>query len=180
METPNDIALPATAATIGPLEPETVQEIVKEGSMVPAIVARAFTAASVGLRARVLSRLLPSVGPLALAVLGGGAFAKYVHQARWSALSVSFSDAARVTSTQIYELATYVQQSNPEVSRQILNVLTRDVSTMTALGATLGAITLTYLSGKSGRPGDRAGAGPALPAQAAVRMTYSADAAKPI
>lgn len=134
----------STQVEIGPREAN--QETSRDGSMVPVIVARAFTAAGVGLRARVLSRLLPSVGPLALAVLGGGVFAKYVHQARWSALSVSFSDAARVTSTQIYELATYVQQSNPEVARQILSVFSRDVSTMTALGATLGAIVIRSLS----------------------------------
>lgn len=154
MDIPNQTPSLPSSALIDPLQQESVEELVKEGSMVPAIVARAFTAASVGLRARVLSRLLPSVGPLALAVLGGGAFAKYVHQARWSALSVSFSDAARVTSTQIYELVTYVQQSNPEVARQILSVLSRDVSTMTALGATLGAILISYLSRKAVRPGE--------------------------
>jgi hypothetical protein len=154
METPKETSSLPPATLIDQLEKESVQELVKEGAMVPAIVARAFTAASVGLRARVLSRLLPSVGPLALTVLAGGAFAKYVHQARWSALSVSFSDAARVTSTQIYELATYVQQSNPDVARQILSVLSRDVSTMTALGATVGAIMISYLSGKAVRPGE--------------------------
>ena len=154
METPNEIPLPLPSAPIEALHPESVENLVKNETIVPAIVARAFTAAGVGLRARVLSRLLPSVGPLALSVLAGGAFAKYVQQARWSALSVSFSDAARVTTTQIYELATYVQQSNPEVARQILSVLSRDVSTMTALGATLGAIMLSYLSGKSARTGD--------------------------
>ena len=154
MDTPNEIPLPLPAAPIEALHPESVENLVKNETIVPAIVARAFTAAGVGLRARVLSRLLPSVGPLALSVLAGGAFAKYVQQARWSALSVSFSDAARVTTTQIYELATYVQQSNPEVARQILSVLSRDVSTMTALGATLGAIMLSYLSGKTARTGD--------------------------
>lgn len=154
METPNEIPLPLPSAPIEALHPESVENLVKNETIVPAIVARAFTAAGVGLRARVLSRLLPSVGPLALSVLAGGAFAKYVQQARWSALSVSFSDAARVTTTQIYELATYVQQSNPEVARQILSVLSRDVSTMTALGATLGAIMLSYLSGKTARTGD--------------------------
>jgi glycerol-3-phosphate dehydrogenase len=154
METPKEVPSLPPSTLIDPLRQEAIQELVKQDSMLPAIVARAFAAASVGLRARVLSRLLPSVGPLALMVLGGGAFAKYVHQARWSALTVSFSDAARVTSTQIHELATYVQQSNPEVARQILSVLSRDVSTMTALGATLGAIMLSYLSGKTVRPGE--------------------------
>ena len=144
METPKESIHPLPQVDTG--QREAGQEPGRDGSMVPVIVARAFTAAGVGLRARVLSRLLPSVGPLALAVLGGGVFAKYVHQARWSALSVSFSDAARVTSAQIYELATYVQQSNPEVARQILSVFSRDVSTMTALGATLGAIMIRSLS----------------------------------
>jgi hypothetical protein len=130
----------------------TAERLAKEeGWLVPAIVARAFSAAGDGLKVKVLSRLLRSVGPLALTVVGGGAFAKYVEQARWTALSVSFSDAARVTSKQIYDLAIYVQQSNPEVTRQILNVLSRDVTTMTALGATVGAIALSYLSGRTSR-----------------------------
>ena len=154
METPKEIPPLPSPDLIDQLDEESVRELVKENSMVPAIVARAFTTASVGLRVRVLSRLLPSVGPLALTVLGGGVFAKYVYQARWSALSVSFSDAARVTSTQVYELATYVQQSNPEVARQILSVFSRDVSTMTALGATVGAIMISYLSGRTVRPGE--------------------------
>lgn len=154
METQNERPSPFPSAPIEALHPESVENLVKNDTIVPAIVARAFSAASVGLRARVLSRLLPSVGPLALAVLGGGAFAKYVHQARWSALSVSFSDAARVTTTQIYELATYVQQSNPEVARQILSVLSREVSTTAALGATLGAMMLTYISGKAAKNGE--------------------------
>lgn len=129
--------------------PATVEKFAKEESwLVPAIVARAFIAAGEGLRVKVLRRLLPAVGPLALSVVAGGAFARYVGQARWQTLSVSFADAARVTSSQVYELATYVQQSNPEVTRQILSVLSRDVTAMTALGATLGAIVIRYLSAK--------------------------------
>ena len=131
----------------------TAERLAKEESwLVPTIVARAFSAAGVGLRAKVLSRLLSSVGPLALTVVGGGVFAKYVQQARWSALSVSFSDAARVTSKQIYDLAMYVQQSNPDVTRQILNAFSRDVTTMTALGATVGAIAISYLSNRASKP----------------------------
>lgn len=112
---------------------------------IPDVVARGFAAASVGLRARVLSRLLPAVGPLALAVLGGGVFAKYAHQARWSALSVTIFDAGRVTSAQVYELASYVQQSDPELAWQTLGVLVNDVTTLTALGATLTAGVLRTL-----------------------------------
>ena len=147
------IPLAIESVELEQLPKATAERLVKEeGWLVPAIVARAFTAAGVGLRAKVLSRLLPAVGPLALAVVGGGVFARYVSQARWSAVSVSFSDAARITSAQIYELATYVQQSNPEVTRQILGVLSRDVSTMAALGATVGALAISYLSGRTARP----------------------------
>ena len=112
----------------------------------PAIVSQAYQAASAGVRVRVLNRMLRAVGPLALAVVAGGAFARYVSQARWSALTVSLGDAARVTSSQVYELVAYVQQSNPDVVRQIALVLARDVSTMTTVGATVGAILIGYLS----------------------------------
>ena len=147
-----DAAAAGPGDVLGQLPEAARERLAKEESwLVPAIVTRAFNAAGVRLRAKVLSRLLRAVGPLALTVVGGGVFARYVQQARWSALSVSFTDAARVTSSQIYELATYVQQSNPEVTRQILTVLSRDVSTMTALGATIGAIAISYLSGRASR-----------------------------
>ena len=113
---------------------------------VSAILTQAYEAAGAGVRVRVLNRMLRAVGPLALAVVAGGTFARYVSQARWSALSVSLGDAARVTSSQVYELVAYVQQSNPDVVRQIASVLARDVSTMTTLSATVGAILIGYLS----------------------------------
>jgi glycerol-3-phosphate dehydrogenase len=113
---------------------------------VPAIVVQAYEAANARMRVRVLNRMLRAVGPLALAVVAGGAFARYVTQARWSALTVSLSDATAVSSAQVYEIASYVQQSNPEVIRQIAAVLARDVPTMSALGATVGALLIGYLS----------------------------------
>lgn len=129
-------------ATVTPI-PDA--EAIPEDAM-PTIVTQAYAAASAGVRMRVLNRMLRAVGPLALAVVAGGAFARYVTQARWSALTVSLGDAARVTSSQVYELVAYVQQSNPDVVRQIASVLARDVSTMTTLGATVGAILIGYLS----------------------------------
>jgi hypothetical protein len=110
------------------------------------IIASAFTRTHVTLRARVLRRLLLPVGPLALAVIGGGAFAKYVGQARWVRLSVSLEDAASVTARQVIELARYVEQSNPAVLQQVLVVLARDTTTMAALGASLAAIIVERLS----------------------------------
>jgi hypothetical protein len=65
-------------------------------------------------RARVLGHLLALVGPLAMAVLGGGAFAKYVRVARKAFVPVTLEDAARATWTEIHELVRYLQQSHPK------------------------------------------------------------------
>src|SRR5512141_1748680 len=64
------------------------------------VIASAFTRLRIAERVRVLGCLLQPVGPMALAVLGGGVFAKYIAQARWPGMSLSLEDAARVTSTQ--------------------------------------------------------------------------------
>ena len=111
-----------------------------------AIVASAVTQTHLVLRARALRRLLMPVGPLALMVLAGGAFAKYVEYARWSRISVSIDDAARVTSSEIVELVRYVEQSNPNILEQVMAMLSRDATTMTALGASVAAIVMQRLS----------------------------------
>lgn len=77
------------------------------------MIASAFGELNVERRARLLGRLLASVGPLALAVVSGGVFAKYLPNARWSEVPISFDDAARATSSQVQDLVHYVEQSNP-------------------------------------------------------------------
>jgi hypothetical protein len=114
----------------------------------PAIVAGAFDRLNIRQRARMLGRLLASVGPLALAVVGGGAFAKYVAQARWPEIPVSVEDAARATSDQVYELVRYVQQSNPHLLGQLMDVLMRDTVTISALGASVAALTIRRLASR--------------------------------
>lgn len=114
----------------------------------PAIVAGTFERLNIRSRARMLGRLLASVGPLALAVVGGGVFAKYVSMARWPEIPVSFDDAARATSTQVYELVRYVEQSNPQLFSQLLNVLARDTVTIAALGASIAAFGINRLASR--------------------------------
>jgi hypothetical protein len=91
---------------------------------VAARVADAFGRLNMRLRARMLGRLLASVGSLALAVIGGGAFAKYITYAT-SEISVSLEDAARATWSQVFELACYVQQSHPRRLQRLLDDLAR-------------------------------------------------------
>jgi hypothetical protein len=110
------------------------------------IVAVTFNRMNLRMRARMLGRLLASVGPLALTVIGGGAFAKYVTHARLQEIPVSIEDAARATSSQIYEIVRYVEQSDPQLYSQLLNVLARDSTTIAALGASIAALTLNRLA----------------------------------
>jgi hypothetical protein len=112
----------------------------------PVIVAGAFVRLDLGRRARLLGSLLGSVGPLALAVIGGGAFAKFLPSARLPLVPVSFEDAALATSSQVYELVRYVEQSNPNLIEGVLAALLQDGMTMTALGASIAAVALTQIS----------------------------------
>jgi hypothetical protein len=89
---------------------------------IAARVADALLRASGAFRARMLARLLRSVGLLALAVIANGAFAKYVARAT-SEITVSIEDAARASWDQIYELVRYVQQSHPRRLQQVLEEL---------------------------------------------------------
>jgi hypothetical protein len=122
----------------------------EERALVPAIIAKAFGKLDVERRARLLGRLLGLVGPLAMAVVGGGAFAKYLRNDKWPNVSISFEDAARATSSQVHDLVRYVEQSNPHFVEGILAVLSQDGMTMTALGASVAAITIKRLSGRRG------------------------------
>ena len=131
--------------------PQTLSDVVAqdESQSLPAVVASAFTKLGLALRARVLRRLLMPIGPMALTVLGGGVFAKYAAQARWPRMSVSLEDAARVTSSQVFELVRYLEQSNPHVLQQVMVVLSRDATTMAAVGASVAAIVMQRLAGRN-------------------------------
>lgn len=121
-----------------------------ELASVPALIASAFGKLNVERRARLLGRLLGSVGPLALAVVGGGVFAKYLRNARWPEVPISFEDAARATSSQVYDLVRYVEQSNPHLVDGLLAALLQDGVMMTALGASVAAIAVKRLSRRRG------------------------------
>ena len=122
---------------------------IENAATLPAIIAGAFVRLNLRARARMLGRLLASLGPLALAVVGGGAFAKYVTHARLPEIPVSFEDAALATSTQISEIVRYVQQSNPQMFSQLLHLLARDTTTIAALGASIAALTINRLATRS-------------------------------
>lgn len=91
-----------------------------------AIVARTFGKLDVALRARLLGRLLASVGPLALKVVSGGVFAKHVRHARSHDIPISLDEAAHATSSEVRDLVDYVEQSDPNLIRKLLPALSRN------------------------------------------------------
>jgi hypothetical protein len=107
------------------------------GASVPAMIASLFAKLDLERRARVLGRLLGSVGPLALVVVGGGAFAKYLRSARLPELPIALDDAARATVSQVHELARYAEQSNPGLVDSLLAMLLHEGITDAALGIAL-------------------------------------------
>ncbi len=98
----------------------------KEKLSLSKVVASAFGKFDIALRARLLARLLGSVGPLALKVVGGGVFAKYVRHARSPEIPVSLEDAARATPNQVRDLVRYVEQSDPNQVEELLTALSRE------------------------------------------------------
>jgi hypothetical protein len=89
----------------------------------PEIAAEALTRMSISGRARTLGRMVASVGPLALAVIGGGVFATCVTYVDRTTVIVSLAAAARASFGQIRDLARYVQQADPQLFGQVLEVL---------------------------------------------------------
>jgi hypothetical protein len=119
--------------------PQTLADNIaaREKVSLSAIVARSFAKFDVALRARLLGRLLASVGPLALKVVGGGVFAKYVRHARSPEIPVSYEDAARATSTQVRDLVHYVEQSNPDVVEELSTALSLNDGAITSAGTSI-------------------------------------------
>lgn len=103
------------------------------------IVASGVANAAPTLRAQLLQQLLKPIGPLALSVVAGGAFAKYLRFARRFAAPVSPDDAVGFTSAQLGELARYVEQSDPAVLEQLVVALSNDPAILSLLGVSLAA-----------------------------------------
>ena len=116
---------PAHAGNVALLHPSAGNITGKEKPSLSAIMGRTTGRFDIALRARLLGRLLGSVGPLALKVVGGGVFAKYVRHARRTEIPVSFEDAARATPGQVSEVVRYVEQSNPKLINKLLTALSR-------------------------------------------------------
>ena len=92
-------------------------------SPVPALVARVYAEAATPTRPKVIACLLGAVGPLAMAALAGGSFARFLVRSTSDALVVSADEARRFSESQVLELARYVWQASPTAFARVAELL---------------------------------------------------------
>jgi hypothetical protein len=90
-----------------------------EAALVPLYVAGMYREAPARLRAPLLECLMRPVGALGLVAVAGGAFAAVRHRHGWDRVQVTLEDTARISAEQVLELSAYLQQTTPEVFRQV-------------------------------------------------------------
>src|SRR4249920_3259926 len=78
-----------------------------EAADVPVLVAALYREAPAPLRQRLLNHLLRPVGPLALAAVAAGAFARLLPSGRWNGVQVQLEDVLNIGPDQVLDLAQY-------------------------------------------------------------------------
>lgn len=100
---------PAAGPLTGPLPSVEAQEVV-----LATLVSSVFLQADPVHRARLLECLIGVLRPLGLVAVASGAFGNFLHRVPWERLTVSVEEAVRYSSEQVYELARFVEQVEPQ------------------------------------------------------------------
>ena len=107
----------------------------------PRLVARVFTAAGNPLRANLLRCLMRPLGTLGAAGVAAGAFVAFLDR-RGAELSIDPEAVSQVSSQQIYELAHFVEQVDPQALQQFASLAS---SSSLAMATTVSAAALLLL-----------------------------------
>lgn len=91
-------------------------------SPVPSLIARLFSESSIGVRRKIVALLVGVAGPLALAALADGRFARFMLRSS-DAVRVSLDEARRLTEGQVLALARYAWEARPEVFGRLVELL---------------------------------------------------------
>lgn len=127
------VPLPAIRSKLAAVPAGEAREIV-----LSRLVSEVYRESTPPLRAGLLECLLRPVRPLGLVAIAAGAFSSFLYREHWSRFHVSLDEALRVTSDQVYELARFVDQVQPEAFRQVAALLTENpVSLQTLSGSVL-------------------------------------------
>ena len=89
------------------------------------------------LRARLLECLLKPVRPLGLVAVAAGAFGCFLHRESWGRLSVSIEEAVRYSADQVFELARYIEQFQPEALQQVAGLMADNPVCLKTLSGTV-------------------------------------------
>ncbi len=90
---------------------------------VPSLVARLFVEAPLQARRRLVACLLATAGPLAIASLADGRFARLLLSPAPSGFRIPLEDVRRLTEGQILALANYAWQACPAVFTRVVDIL---------------------------------------------------------
>lgn len=115
-------------------------------------VARVYEHLEPARRARLLSVMLPAVGPLALAALGSGVLSKFLTRSRWHEVNVSLDDAAQVSAGTIQALTRYIEQSDMSVIQKACTLLAEQSLSTPALTVAVVALAMHVIRQHASRP----------------------------
>lgn len=120
-----------------PAAPAARSPTAGQHELLPVWVTGAYAESPPDLRARMLECLLRPMGVLALVGVAGGVFAQLRQRTGWQRVQVTLEDTVSFTADQVLELATYVQQSTPDVFGQLADLLTGSPAALSGLSAAL-------------------------------------------
>lgn len=124
------------------------------------LVSDVYQEAAPPLRAKLLECLIRPLPPLGLVAVAAGAFGAFLHREHWGQVSVSIDDALHFSAQQIFELAKFVDQFEPEALHQITTLMTENPSYPMTLS---GSLLLLALGLWLPKRGERRKATPAAP-----------------
>ena len=106
------------------------------------LISRVYRTANGPLRADMLACLLRPLGTLSLVAVASGAFARLLSHNGAAPERVALDEMGRFSSSQIFELAQFVQEKSPQVLQQVATRLIQDAASLPALS--LSAVFLLY------------------------------------
>jgi len=93
-----------------------------------------------------------------MVAIAAGAFGRFVYRLRRDAVPIPLEDVARITSGHVLHLARYVEQSSPEVLRQVAALIAhRPLGLATISGSALLIALSLWRRGRLGQGGDPSG-----------------------
>ncbi len=103
-------------------------------SRVARLVARLYAGADAIQRSRLLAGLLRPLGPLALVAVASGAFAGLFNRVGGDLPANAIEELARFSAAQVFELASFVEQVDPDVLKQVAGRLVDSPLGLSAFG----------------------------------------------